>query len=252
MTAVEIHRTEHLDWLSNAYLVLNRAEGRGVLIDGNGIAAPLLDRVDAEGIDITAILLTHHHADHVVLDAYSHLRAPVFAHPATARLAGLEGAVETLDDGEILRTAGLEIEALHTPGHAVDHIAFVVDRHDCFTADVIFKGTVGGTRAPGATGIGDLRASVERILALPPDTVLHPGHREPTTVADERSANPFVLAWQAEQAPTGEPCTVAGEPAQLLLWGPDYDGTHKAWVRLADGTEHVTGGSQVQRTPSSA
>ena len=46
---------------------------------------------------------------------------------------------------------------------------------------------------------------------------------------------------------TGEPCTVGGEPAELLLLGPDYDGTHKAWVRLADGTEHAVGGSQIAR-----
>lgn len=249
MSALEIHRTEHPDWLSNAYLLINRDQGQGVLIDGNGISAPALQRIESEQIEVTAILLTHHHADHVDIAGYRKLNAPVFAHPDTAALAGLEDVIDrTLSDQEVLSTAGLRIEALYTPGHARDHIAFLVEGTHCFTADVLFRGTVGGTRAPGATGLADLRASIERLLALPAQTALHPGHREATTVAQELASNPFVSAWQStEQTPTGEPCAVAGEPAKLLLWGPDYDGTHKAWVRFADGTEHVVGGSQVQR-----
>lgn len=250
MNAIDIQRTEHPDWLSNSYLVINHDQASGVLIDGNGISEPALRRIAEQEIEVTAILLTHHHADHVEISGYRQLNAPVLAHPETATLAGLESIVDqTLLDGEVLRMAGLRIEALHTPGHACDHIAFVVDDLHCFTADVLFRGTVGGTRAPGATGLADLRASINRLLCLPPETILHPGHREPTTVAEELASNPFVLAWRSESKPAGKACTVAGEPAELLLWGPDYDGTHKAWVRLADGSEHIVGGSQVQHTP---
>jgi hydroxyacylglutathione hydrolase len=245
MSVLEIHRTEHPDWLSNAYLVRRAGERRGVLIDGNGVPGPLLERIDAERIEIAAILLTHHHVDHVQIGAYQALGAPLLGHPATAALAGLR-LDRTLADGEVAELAGLRIESLHTPGHAADHIAYLIDGSDCFTADVLFKGTVGGTRAPAATGIADLRASLDRLLALPPETTLHPGHREPTTVAAERAGNPFVLAW-GDETPAGERCAVAGEPAELLLWGPDYDGTQKAWIRLADGSEHVVGGSQVDR-----
>lgn len=244
---VEIHRTEDPNLLANAYLVINRSLGQGVLIDGNGVPGPLLERIDRDGIDIAAILLTHHHADHVDIDAYRRFDAPVLAHPDTAELAGLEPVDRVLADGEAITVAGMRIEALHTPGHARDHLAFLVDDHDCFTADVLFRGTVGGTRGPGGSDLSELRRSVARLLALPPGTVLHPGHREPSTVASELAGNPFVRAWQADEAPVAEPCTVRGEPAELLLWGPDYDGTHKAWVRLADGSEHVVGGSQVAR-----
>ncbi|HEX7291515.1 MAG TPA: MBL fold metallo-hydrolase [Conexibacter sp.] len=247
MSELEVHRTESEGWLSNAYLVVGGEPGarRGVLIDGNGLPGPLLERVEAEDVAIEAILLTHHHADHVDIDAYRRLGAPLLGHAATGELAGLR-LDRTLADGEILQLAGLRIEALHTPGHARDHIAYLVGDTDCFTADVLFRGTVGGTRAPGATGLGDLRASVARLLALPPETVLHPGHRAPTTVARERDGNPFVRAWR-DAPPAGEPCTVGGAPAELLLWGPDYDGTHKAWVRFPDGVEHVVGGSQLGR-----
>jgi hydroxyacylglutathione hydrolase len=246
MTDIEIHRTESQGWLSNAYLLVNRSINCGVLIDGNGVSAPLLARIANERIDVAAILLTHHHEDHVDIEDYRALGAPVFAHPETAQLAGLPAAHRKLRDGEVLTAGGMRIEVLHTPGHARDHLAFLVGAH-CFTADVIFRGTVGGTRGPGGSDLPELRRSINRILALPPDTSLHPGHREQTTVADELANNPFVLAWRDSAPARGEPCTVRDEPGELLLWGPDYDGTNKAWVRLANGSEHVVGGSQVKR-----
>jgi hydroxyacylglutathione hydrolase len=246
MANLGIQRTEHPDWLSNAYLVVNGDTKEGVLIDGNAVSAPLVERIERDQIAITAILLTHHHADHVEIEAYRRFDAPILAHPETAQLAGLPRVDRGLLDEETVNTAGLEIKALYTPGHARDHIAFLIEDH-CFTADVIFRGTVGGTRGPGGSDLPELRRSIDRLLALPPYTTLHPGHRERTTVAQEFATNRFVLAWRDGQAPLHEACTVRGEPAELLLWGPDYDGTNKAWVRLADGSEHVVGGSQVVR-----
>lgn len=243
---MELQRTESPDWLSNAYLI-DDGEGTGVLIDGNGVAMPLLQAIADRGLRVPAVLLTHHHVDHVVLDRYQELGAEVYAHELTA--GELPGVVDTLlRDGESVEFGGLSIEALHTPGHAHGHLAFLVDGSDVFTADVLFRGTVGGTRAPEATGIADLRASLERLMALPPETRVHPGHREPTTIGEESKSNPFVQALLADRQPQGEPCTVGGMPADLLLWGPDYDGTNKAWVRFrADGDEAIVGGSQVER-----
>jgi glyoxylase-like metal-dependent hydrolase (beta-lactamase superfamily II) len=142
---------------------------------------------------------------------------------------------------------GLEVQALFTPGHAPGHLAFLVNGTDVFTADVLFKGTVGGTRAPGATGFADLKASVERLLALPEDTRVHPGHTLPTTVAEERESNPFFRIWTGRDPEGTEPCKVRGEDATLILWAPDYDGTNKAWVRFPDGEDAIVGGSQVER-----
>ena len=244
--SMNLHRTESPTWLSNAYL-LDDGAGTGLLIDGNGVAAPLLETIEQRGLDVPTVLLTHHHVDHVVIDAYRPLGAKVHAHPLTA--AELPGTVDAeLTDGETLRVGELSIECFHTPGHAHGHLAFLVDGEDLFTADVLFRGTVGGTRAPQATGLADLRRSLDRLLALPPDTRVHPGHREPTTIGDELAGNPFVRALRADVAPDATACTVAGEPAQLLLWGPDYDGTNKAWVRFDDGEEAIVGGSQVTRT----
>ncbi|HWB69418.1 MAG TPA: MBL fold metallo-hydrolase [Solirubrobacterales bacterium] len=244
-----VERTENPQWLSNAYLVAG--EGRGFLIDGNDNLGLLLERVEGEGIEITHVLVTHPHPDHVagLGEARERLgNPPLVAHEATAAELGEEVEV-ILGDGERLSAAGMEVEAIFTPGHAAGHLAYLVESSDVFTADVLFKGTVGGTMAPGASGLEDLRSSVmDRLMALPPQTRVHPGHREPTTIGAEWENNPFVRVWRGLEEPGEERCTVWGREATLKLWAPDYDGGNKAWVRFADsGEEAIVGGSQVER-----
>jgi glyoxylase-like metal-dependent hydrolase (beta-lactamase superfamily II) len=246
-----VERTEHPGWLSNAYLFADRPGGSGVLVDCNDVAEPLLERVDRDGITVTHILLTHQHADHVAGLAEVRERVgspPVLAHELTAKEL-LDPIDQRLGDGERVRSGELEIEAIHTPGHSAGHLAFLVAGTDCVTADLIFKGTVGGTLAPGATGFADLRGSImDRVLKLPPETTLHPGHREPTTVAAEWDGNPFVRVWRGVDPEGTERVRVGGRPATLVVWSPDYDGNGKAWVRFVDDhTDAIVGGSRVRR-----
>ena len=245
-----VERTENPQWLSNAYLVADGAGGKGVLIDCNDELGPLLERAEREGIEITHILLTHPHLDHIAGLAEARERLggpPLVAHPEAAAELDAEVA-QTLGDGEKLRSGGLEIEAISTPGHATGHVAFLVSGGDVFTADVLFKGTVGGTMAPGASGFADLKASVMRLMDLPPETRVHPGHREPTTIGEEWESNPFVRIWRGLDEVGEEECTVWGRPATLKLWAPDYDGGNKAWIVFGDtGEEAIVGGSQVER-----
>jgi hydroxyacylglutathione hydrolase len=247
---VIVERTENPMWLSNAYLVADEPGGRGVLIDGNDELEPLLERAERDGIEITHVLVTHPHLDHVAGLAEARQRIgspPLVAHAETA--AELEDEIaETIADGGKMSTGGLEIEAISTPGHAAGHLAFLVDGTDVFTADVLFKGTVGGTMAPGASGFADLQASVMRLMELPPETRVHPGHREPTTIGAELEGNPFVRIWRGLDATGEEQVTVWERPATLKLWATDYDGGNKAWVVFGDdGTEAIVGGSQVVR-----
>ncbi|HXV04356.1 MAG TPA: MBL fold metallo-hydrolase [Solirubrobacterales bacterium] len=245
-----VERTENPQWLSNAYLVADEAGGKGVLIDGNDELAPLLERAERDGIEITHILVTHPHLDHVAGLAAARERLggpPLLAHAEAAAELDQE-VTRTLADGDRLRTGGLEVEAIYTPGHAAGHIALLVNGSDVFTGDVLFKGTVGGTMAPGASGFADLRSSVMRLLELPPETRVHPGHREPTTIGAERDGNPFARIWRGAGQTGEEPCSVWGRAATLKLWAPDYDGGNKAWVVFADsGEEAIVGGSQVER-----
>jgi len=237
-----LQRVEHPEWLSNAYLVIDQPGGHGVLVDGNGFTDPLLERVEREGTEITHVLLTHHHPDHVVgvEELAERFGVPLLGHPDNDVATGeLDGPV---------RSGELEIEPIATPGHCADHLALLVDGSDCLTADVLFKGTVGGTRAPGHTTFEDLKSSImDRLMTLPGETRLHPGHSEPTTVAAEWEHNPFVRIWRGLDEEASDRCRVGEDEATLVLWGPDYDGTNKAWVRFESGEDVVVGGSQVDR-----
>ncbi len=245
-----VERTENPNWLSNAYLVADPERGTGVLIDGNDDLGPLLERAERDGIEISHILVTHPHADHIagLGEARAKLgNPPLVAHEATA--AELDEEVEiTMADGDVLDANGLEVKAIYTPGHAAGHLAFLIEGGDIFTADVLFKGTVGGTMAPGASGFDDLKASVMRLMELPSETTVHPGHKEPTTVGEQWAENPFVRIWRGLDATGEEEVTVWGRPATMKLWAPDYDGGNKAWIVFGDsGEEAIVGGSQVER-----
>jgi hydroxyacylglutathione hydrolase len=245
-----VERTENQMWLSNAYLVADPERKTGILIDGNDELGPLLERAERDGIEITYVLVTHPHGDHIAGLAEARERLgnpPLVAHADTA--AEIDQEVElTLADGEKLDANGIEIEAIYTPGHAAGHLAYLIDGTDVVTADVLFKGTVGGTMAPGASGFADLKASVMRLMELPQETRVHPGHREPTTIGEEWEQNPFVRIWRGLDSTGEEQVTVWGRPATLKLWAPDYDGGNKAWIVFGDsGEEAIVGGSQVEK-----
>jgi glyoxylase-like metal-dependent hydrolase (beta-lactamase superfamily II) len=239
-----VERVEHPGWLSNAYLIADARDGHGVLVDSNGLTAELEQRAQAEGIEITHVLCTHGHPDHVVdVEAVAQrVGAPLLAHPDTAVRADAR-----IRDGDAIRSGALDIRALATPGHCADHLAFLVDGTHCLTADVLFRGTVGGTAGPTGS-LAELKHSLlDVLLPLGDDVVVLPGHREATTIGDERARNPFLRAWLDGEGLVEEPCLVSGSPATLLLWADDYDGGHKALVRLASGEETIVGGSRVER-----
>jgi len=247
-----IHRTQDPQWLANAYVVAPAANGPALWIDGQGQHDELHAFVAEQGLTIDTILLTHHHIDHLegVEEVRARYGAPTCASAkAKDLIAGVVTVDRVLGETEHLTAGGLDIRCLPTPGHAAGHLAFLIDGSDVFTGDVLFNGTVGGTRAPGHTTLSDLRTSVvDVLLSLPDATVVHPGHTLPTTIAAEKAGNPFVRYWQGELAPLNEAVVAWGDAATLLVWGPDYDGGHKALVRWADGTEDIVGGSKVERS----
>jgi glyoxylase-like metal-dependent hydrolase (beta-lactamase superfamily II) len=232
--AMNVLRVEHPGWLSNAYLVSGGETG--VLIDANGLEDQLERSAADRGIRITHVLRTHAHADHVVdIEELARRQGvPLLGWPE-------------LGDGDVVTSGAFTVRALHTPGHCADHLAFLAGDGDVFTADVLFRGTVGGTSLPDGDYDALRRSVLEVLLALPDETRVHPGHREPTTIGEERASNPFVRAWLTGEGLGAEPVEVSGRPATLLLWAPDYDGGHKALVRFPDGRETIVGGSRVSR-----
>lgn len=236
-------------WLSNTYLVADEPGGHAVIVDAGGPVAPLLAYLRRGQLQLTHVLLTHHHHDHVaeleaVLAAYP--GTPVLIHPLERDLVA--GSTATMAPGEPIETGALRIEPIHTPGHTAGMLSLLVDGTDVFTGDTLFKGSVGGVRAPGHTTYADLKSSImDKLLALPPATRIHPGHTDPTTVADELEHNGFVRIWRGLDPEGNEPCKAIGEDATLILFGKDYDGGHKAWIRWPDGSDDIVPGSQVRR-----
>ncbi|MEA2367647.1 MAG: hydroxyacylglutathione hydrolase, partial [Thermoleophilaceae bacterium] len=222
----------HPEWLSNAYLVADEPGGRAVIIDSGGPAEPLVEAIERHGVTPELLLLTHHHHDHVAENHVYKERygVEIRAHPLEAeRLVDVDRAIEP---GEVLAVGGLRIDGLHTPGHTDGMLSFRVGDGDVFTGDTLFKGSVGGVRAPGSTTFEDLRASIMDVLMkLPHDTVVHPGHTDATTIGDEWESNAFVRLWRGLDEEGDEACKVWDQDATLVLWAPDYDGGHKAWVR---------------------
>jgi hydroxyacylglutathione hydrolase len=245
-----IERSMHPEWLSNAYLVADEPGGSAVVIDSGGPSGPLLEKIEEHGVNVSHLLLTHHHVDHVAENAVYKERfgVEILAHPLEAQR--LEDVDRTVEPGDsILEVGGLAVGALHTPGHTDGMLNFVVNGSDVFTADTLFKNSVGGVRAPGSTSFEDLRSSIMDVLmALDHQTRLHPGHTDPTTVGDEWESNRFIRLWRGLDDEGTEKCAVWGDPATLVLWGDDYDGGHKAWVRWDEsGSDDIVPGSQVVR-----
>jgi hydroxyacylglutathione hydrolase len=247
---VIIERSMHDSWLSNTYLVADELGAHAVMIDAGGPVEPLLRVLERMRFALTHVLLTHHHHDHVSELEQVRERWPdaaVLIHPAERE--SVPGATGTMSPGEVIHSGALEIEPIHTPGHTAGMLSLLVAGTDVFTGDTLFRRSVGGVRAPGHTTYADLKASImDKLLRLPPETRIHPGHTDPTTVADELEHNPFVRIWRGADPEGEEPCTALGEPATLILWAEDYDGGHKAWVRWPDGADDIVPGSRVQRS----
>jgi hydroxyacylglutathione hydrolase len=238
---VIVERSMHPSWLSNAYLVADRAGGTGVFVDSGAPVDPLVAAVERLNLQITHLLTTHGHSDHVANHAEIERRfgATILAEPSE----GVTGA-EPLAHGDVVETGELRVETLRTPGHSPGGLSFIVNGEACFTGDTLFAGAVGGTR----DSFDDVRRSVMDVLmGLPHDLRVYPGHTDETTIGWEWEHNPFIRTWRGIDPEGDERCYVSGQEATLVVWSTDYDGGGKAWVRMGDGTDAIVGGSRVER-----
>ncbi|HSJ07167.1 MAG TPA: MBL fold metallo-hydrolase [Longimicrobiales bacterium] len=195
----------------NTYVAWQDGAAEGVCVDPGNVITDVLAFLDAEKLAVVAILLTHAHLDHVdgVAELVRSTGAPVYLHPDdrplydhVSRQAAQFGLrVEepptpdhTLAHGQAIEFAGVEYQVRHVPGHSPGHVLFHVEEARCaFVGDVVFQGSIGRTDLPGgdyAQLIASIRAHV---LTLPDDTHLLPGHGPATTVAHERTTNPFLI-----------------------------------------------------------
>ena len=210
----------HSRYLSNAYLVADEAGGTAVFVDSGAPMEPLLRTAEEWRVTPTRVLRTHAHADHVEHEA--ELGLPVVT--------------------ESLRTGRLEIEAIPTPGHSDDMVAFVVDGEAVFSGDTLFLDAVGGG------DFAQIRSAVMDVyMQMPHDRRVLPGHTDETTIGREWERNPFVRVWRGVEPEGTERVRVGGRDATLIVWSRDYDGKGKAWVRFDTGEDAIVGGSRVDR-----
>ena len=246
-----VERTENPQWLSNAYLVADEECGKGVLIDGNDLLDPLLEKAERDGIEITHILITHPHADHVAGLAEARSGS---AEPRSSPIA--ETAAEIDEEvAELTSTTAASSPTAASRSRRSRPPATPPGTSPSSSTAATSSPPTSSSRAPSAgrwrparAASTTFRASVMRLMELPPETTVHPGHREPTTIGEEFEGNPFIRVWRGVDELGEEDCTVWGRAATLKLWAPDYDGGNKAWVRFGDtGEEAIVGGSQVER-----
>jgi glyoxylase-like metal-dependent hydrolase (beta-lactamase superfamily II) len=194
----------------NCFVLRREGSGSGLIVDPGEEPDRILAAVEAMGIKVEAILLTHCHFDHVgaVAPVATVTGAPVYC-PELERpvLADIMAYVpyagfgpyesyeadELVKGGEALELAGMTIDVIFTPGHSPGHVTYSIRGEEAmFSGDVLFQGSVGRVDLPG----GDwptLLASIRTLLdSHPPETGVYPGHMGVTTLAVERATNPFL------------------------------------------------------------
>ena len=243
-----VEKTMSEGWLSNTYLVADKPGGHAVLIDTGGPMEPILRKIEALRLTLSHVLCTHHHIDHVEHNAEykTQFGCPICGH---ARESGLFGDLDLeMEDGDELASGGLRVRAVHVPGHTLGQLAFLVNEKRIFTGDTLFRRTVGGTRGPGHTSFEEIRESImDKLMRLPREMPVHPGHTDATTIGEEWEENPFIRLWRGLDASTEKRCEALGRPATLLLRAADYDGGTKCWVRFDEGNQlDIVAGSRVR------
>ncbi len=180
LQALQVVRLELGPYGNNAYVLKDTLEKRALLIDAPWDPGRLLSEL--AGFNLTAILLTHAHPDHIMAlqEVRESTKAPVGLNPLEP---GFEELIPelVLEDGQELEVGEITLKVLHTPGHTPGSSTFLLGDLAAFCGDTVFPGGPGRTWSP--EGFQSLINSlVKKIFTLPPDTLLLPGHGEGTTV----------------------------------------------------------------------
>lgn len=195
---------------TNCYLIGDDATKQAVVFDApDRTVTPLLDEAAKRGLDVIGLWLTHGHFDHVADHEVVTKRFPnakVLMHrldepklqdPSSSTFVlpfdiPPRRADAYVEDGQKLSLGELRVEVIHTPGHAPGHVMYHFPQEKLLVGgDLIICGAVGRTDLPDSDH-AQLEASIRKIMSLPPDTKLLPGHCEVSTLEQERRTNPYV------------------------------------------------------------
>lgn len=210
---VQIHKIALGPLGTNCYVAVCDETGEAAVVDPGWDGESLANHIKTSGWHVTHILVTHSHFDHVggLAGLKEATGAPIYIHPeadrllpAASRLAELWGLPipdpprgdVMLSDGQELVVGTVQLDVIHTPGHAPGHVCFWGrELAVLFGGDVLFQGGIGRTDLPGGDMALLMQTLHDKVLSLPDDTQVLPGHGPATTVGTERRTNPFLGDW---------------------------------------------------------
>ena len=194
---------------TNCYFIINEETKEMLIIDPGDSAQMLVEKIRLGALIPKAILLTHGHFDHVMaaqelaktfdLKIYAHEEEKdTLNHPGknVSAMIGRQDSYHAdifVKDGELLQLAGMEIKVLHTPGPTPGGCCYYLEKEQVlFSGDTLFCQSVGRTDFPGGSMSQIVRSIKSKLLVLPDEVKVYPGHMDLTTIGMERRQNPFL------------------------------------------------------------
>ena len=175
-----------------------------MVIDPGGNAEEINRAIAESGLEISIIVLTHGHSDHIAAlrDIQDRTGAEVAIHSEDADFLETSSQFgisyrtphppdRLLGEGDIIETGELQFKIIHTPGHTPGGICLLTD-DKVFTGDTLFRRGIGTTLMPGSSRSQLINSIQTRLMTLPDSTIVYPGHGRETTIGAERRDNPYV------------------------------------------------------------
>lgn len=195
-------------YAANCYVLYSEKDKEGIIVDPGGDADDILKFVNDNDIKITSIVLTHGHGDHIagVSELKEELGVDLLIHEADVdmlksgdmNLSNIMaiGSIELkadklLKDGDVIEFGDEKVTVLHTPGHTLGGICLLSGKH-LISGDTLFKGSIGRTDLEGGNYETIINSIREKLLVLPGDTIVYPGHGPETTIEEEIRNNQFL------------------------------------------------------------
>lgn len=189
---------------TNCYIIVDETQKKAMVIDPAGEVPKIIEILDTLGAELVYIYLTHCHADHIngVNELKKEKGGKVLIHrkgrenlenrvPVLAKYIGLPPIYvkedSIVDDDDILHVGDLEFRVIYTPGHTDDGTALYCEKEEMlFSGDTLFKGAWGRVDLPTSDFDSIMNSIINKLLILPENTIVYPGHGKPTRIGDEK------------------------------------------------------------------
>jgi len=195
-------------YAANCYIVFSEKTQKGIIIDPGGDVEDLINVINEKHIELEYIVLTHGHGDHIggVKELKNKYNIPILIHGDDIELIQdgkknlsnimAMGSIEfiadkILKDGDIIEFGDISALVLHTPGHTKGGICLKIDNY-IITGDTLFKGSIGRTDLLGGDYEELINSIKTKLLVLSDETIVLPGHGQPSSIGKERNSNPFL------------------------------------------------------------